>query len=101
MNTPPDDRSALARALELGSLATTIALEMVVPIVLGLLLDRWLGTKAVFTILGGVAGMAGGLWQLVRLSGELAGKSEKNRQSEDTARPGQPPVGSREDDTPP
>ncbi len=84
---------------------------MVVPIVLGLLLDRWLGTKAVFTILGGVAGMAGGLWQLVRLSGELTGKSEKNRQSEDAARPGQPtsadqrtgepPVNSREDDAPP
>jgi F0F1-type ATP synthase assembly protein I len=110
LNTPPDDRSALARALELGSLATTIALEMVVPIVLGLLLDRWLGTKAVFTIVGGVVGMAGGLWQLIRLSRELTGKSEKNRRSKDTAWPeqpapadqstGQPPVNAREDDTP-
>ena len=62
LNTPPDDRSALARAFELGSLATTIALEMVVPIVLGSWLDGWLGTKAVFTIVGGVLGMAGGLW---------------------------------------
>ena len=77
MNTPPDDRSALTRAIELGSLATTIAMEMVVPIVLGYWLDRWLGTKAVFAILGGVLGMTGGLWHLIRLARQMSDKSGK------------------------
>ncbi len=79
MNTPPDDRSALARAMELGALATTIAMEMVVPILLGYGLDHWLGTRPVFTIVGAALGMAGGLWHLIRLAGELSGKSDKGR----------------------
>ncbi len=78
MNTPPDDRSALSRAIELGSLATTIAMEMVVPIVLGHWLDQWLGTKAVFAIVGAVLGMTGGLWHLIRLAGQMSDKSGKN-----------------------
>lgn len=69
----------------MGSLATTIALEMVVPIVLGLLLDRWLGTRAAFTIVGAVLGMAGGLWHLIRLSRDMTVESEKNQRSEDAA----------------
>jgi F0F1-type ATP synthase assembly protein I len=111
LNNPPDDRSALARAIELGSLVTTIALVMVVPIVLGYWLDRWLDTRAAFTILGAALGMAGGLWHLIRLSGELTGKSEKKRHSEDVGwggqpaptdqHTGQPPVITRDDDSPP
>lgn len=61
------------------SLATTIAMEMVVPILLGYGLDYWLGTRPVFTIVGAALGMAGGLWHLIRLAGELSGKSEKGR----------------------
>ena len=45
--------------MELGSMATTIGLEMVVPILLGYWIDRHLGTPAVFTIAG-----AGSAWQL-------------------------------------
>ena len=51
-NTPSDDRSKLARAIELGSLGTSIAMEMVVPILIGIFIDRRLGTTPGFTILG-------------------------------------------------
>jgi F0F1-type ATP synthase assembly protein I len=78
LNIPPDDRSALARAMELGTLTTTIALEMVLPGAAGYWLDQRLGTTAVFTIVGAVLGFSGGLWHLIRLVGELSRKSEKD-----------------------
>jgi F0F1-type ATP synthase assembly protein I len=78
LNTPPDDRSALSRAIELGSLVTTIAMEMVVPILLGHWIDEWLGTKAVFAILGAALGMTGGLWHLIRLARQMSDKSGRS-----------------------
>ena len=38
------------------------------PGALGYWLDQWLGTKAVFLVLGVVLGFATGMWQLVNLS---------------------------------
>ena len=67
----------MARAMELGALATTIAMEMVVPILLGYWADRWLGTRVVFSVLGGVLGMTGGLWHLIRLAGQMSDGSDK------------------------
>ena len=83
MKNQPDDRSPLTHAMELGSLATTIALEMVVPIVLGVLLDQRLGTKVVFAILGGAIGMTGGIWHLVKVANDMSGKSAKDRTRND------------------
>ena len=45
----------------------TIAIEMVVPILVGVWIDRRLGTKGLFAILGGVMGMTVGIWSLMRL----------------------------------
>jgi F0F1-type ATP synthase assembly protein I len=64
--------------MELGSLATTIGLEMVVPILLGYWLDHRLGTIAVFTIAGAALGMAGGLWHLIRLTKAMGASSGKD-----------------------
>ena len=65
---PPDDRSSLAQAMEWTSRITTIAMEMVVPGLLGYWLDQRLGTRGVLLIVGVALGFATGLWHLIRLT---------------------------------
>ena len=48
-----------------------VGFEMVVPIVVGILLDRWLGTVPWLFIAGVVLGFVGGLIHLVRLANRL------------------------------
>lgn len=45
----------------------TIAIEMVVPILVGAWLDRRFGSKGLFSIIGGVLGMTAGIWSLLRM----------------------------------
>ena len=71
MNQSPDDRSAIARALQWASQITTVCFEMVLPALLGHWVDRRLGTSVVFTIAGGVLGMVGGMVSLVRMTRSL------------------------------
>lgn len=68
MESPPDDRSPLAKAMAWVSTITAISLEMALPALLGVGLDRWLATKFVFTMLGAVGGLALGVYSLLRLS---------------------------------
>jgi hypothetical protein len=49
------------------SQVTTICIEMVLPIVLGVWADRRLGTKFAMTLLGVAAGLWLGIWSLIRL----------------------------------
>jgi F0F1-type ATP synthase assembly protein I len=65
--------------MEMSSLVTTIALEMVVPILLGYWIDHRLGSAAVFTILGGVLGMTLGIWHLIKMTGAWGAKAGKDR----------------------
>ena len=69
--------------MELGSLVTSIAMEMVVPILLGYWLDQRLGIKGVFTSLGAALGLTGGLWHLIKIRHILEGKSGKDRDRDD------------------
>lgn len=64
---PPDDRSPVAIAAEWSSRIMTIALEMVLPGVAGAWLDKRLGTRFVFTLLGFGLGMTAALWHLTNL----------------------------------
>jgi len=48
--------------------STTIALEMVVPIVAGYWLDQRLGTGVVFAALGAIIGLTLGMWSLVQIA---------------------------------
>jgi F0F1-type ATP synthase assembly protein I len=64
----PEDRSPLSAALARASLVTTIAIEMVVPIVAGYFLDQWLGTRFVFVAVGAVLGFVAGIRGLVSLA---------------------------------
>jgi hypothetical protein len=61
---PPDDRPPLAVGMEWVSRITTVALEMVLPGLAGLWLDRKLGT-VFLTMLGFAVGLVLGTWHLV------------------------------------
>ncbi len=63
----PDDRAPIARAYARVSYIMSIALEMVVPGLLGFWIDHHLGTKLLFAVLGFAFGLTFGVWQLVRL----------------------------------
>jgi hypothetical protein len=45
-----------------------LSLGMVIPGVAGYWIDQWLGTRALFTLLGFGAGMALGMWRLLRIA---------------------------------
>jgi F0F1-type ATP synthase assembly protein I len=83
MKPPPDDRSALALAYGWAVRITAISLEMVVPILIGLWLDRKLGTVLVFVVLGAVVGVTAGLFHLIRLAGPVHRCEAPHRKSLD------------------
>jgi hypothetical protein len=62
------DRSFIAVAVDRASRVTTIALEMVVPPVLGLWIDRKLGTDFIFVSLGAVLGFCTGIMSLLKMT---------------------------------
>jgi F0F1-type ATP synthase assembly protein I len=62
---------------------TTIALEMVVPGVIGLWIDRQLGTVLVFLVLGVALGMTTGVIHLVRLATPSDRGESRDRKSPD------------------
>jgi F0F1-type ATP synthase assembly protein I len=62
------DPSFHALLFQWSARASAIAMEMVVPAVIGIGLDRLCGTVALFAILGVIFGMALGFWQLLKLA---------------------------------
>jgi F0F1-type ATP synthase assembly protein I len=65
---PEDDRSPLSAALATASQVTAVAAEMVVPIVAGYFIDRWVETRWVFAAVGAVLGFVAGIRGLVSLA---------------------------------
>jgi F0F1-type ATP synthase assembly protein I len=82
---PIDDRSPQALGWALASHIMAISMEMVVPGLLGLWIDRKLGTPLVFFVFGSIFGVVAGTVQLIRFAALLrrdakAGpKNESNR----------------------
>lgn len=64
----PDSRSIVAKAYGWAARIMTVALEMVVPGVLGVWIDRRLGTVALFTVIGFGLGLTLGMWHLLRMT---------------------------------
>jgi len=62
---------------------TTIALEMALPGLLGLWIDRQLGTVMLFLVLGVTLGMTVGMLHLVRMATTLHGDKPSDRESSD------------------
>jgi hypothetical protein len=79
----------MAEALRWVSRLTTVSLEMVLPGLGGLWLDRQVGTVILFTLLGFALGLTVGIWHLIRMtSAESSGDSANKRgdgSSEDRA----------------
>jgi F0F1-type ATP synthase assembly protein I len=62
-----DDRSPIAKSLSKVSEIIAICMLMIVPGLIGYLIDQQVGSRIVFTLLGLVFGMTGAVMQLVRL----------------------------------
>jgi len=63
-----NDPSFYAFLYQWAARASVIALEMVVPTIIGVGLDRLFGTVVLFAILGVILGMALGFWQLIKIA---------------------------------
>ena len=68
MAPPPDDRSALASAVEWSSRVMMASAEMVVPGLCGLWVDRQLGTLFLFGGIGFAVGLVLAIWHLIRMT---------------------------------
>ena len=62
------DPSLYAHLYQLSARISIIALEMVIPALVGIWLDRFLGTVVLCAILGVFFGMALGFWQLLKIA---------------------------------
>jgi F0F1-type ATP synthase assembly protein I len=82
MNDSPDSRPPLMVAMEWISRLTTIAVEMVIPGLIGYWIDPKLGTKPVCLILGTIAGFSLGIWHLVQLANAAQRPKDGNKPPE-------------------
>jgi len=73
----PDDRTLLARATEWAAHGTAVAAQMAVPLLAGVWLDGRLGSGPVFALMGGVIGLAAGIWSLLRLTRAMRGSTPR------------------------
>lgn len=72
-----DSRSLMAKAYGWAGQIITVALEMVMPGMVGVWLDRRLGTIVVFTLVGFVGGLVLGMWHLLKMTSRKAEPSQK------------------------
>lgn len=75
-----DDRSATAQALSTASTVTAISLIMIVPAIIGYLVDQWLGTLFLFTVVGFALGMGSSIWQLIQFARYQDRKEERRKE---------------------
>lgn len=76
MANEDDERSLIAKAWGVGYQATSISLEMVVPGLVGLWVDRLVGTLPLFLILGVIFGMTAGMMHLVQFAKRVSGEKK-------------------------
>jgi F0F1-type ATP synthase assembly protein I len=69
--------------MEWASRITAVCFEMVVPALLGYWIDQRLGTKILFTMLGSVLGMVGGMISLLRITRLLSRPAKDDRDSDE------------------
>jgi len=83
---PDDGRPPLAQAAAWASRVMTVALEMVLPGVLGIWIDRQLGYKAAFTLVGFGIGFSVALWHLLQLTKHNTKRRENTGENQDQIR---------------
>lgn len=74
---PDDRRPPFAQAAAWASRVMTVALEMVLPGLIGIWIDRKLGLKAACTLAGFGLGFSVALWQLLRLTKQFSTLRER------------------------
>ena len=79
MKPTDEDRAPIALAWAWATRIIGVSLVAVVPALLGYWLDRRIGSKVVFTLIGAALGMALGGWQLAQLVRQL----ERQQKSKD------------------
>jgi hypothetical protein len=70
VNGQIDGPRAIALAYQWVARITGVCIQMVAPGLIGLWLDRRIGSVVVFTMLGFVVGITLGVWQLVRMTSD-------------------------------
>ena len=68
MQDSNEDRSAMAVAMAWASQITAISVEMVLPGLGGLWLDRKFNTTPLLTLLGFALGLTAAIWHLIRIT---------------------------------
>lgn len=68
VDEPKRERSSVAVAYQWAARIMTVSLEMVLPGLLGYWIDRRLGTRVVFTLIGFAVGNAMAIWHLIRIT---------------------------------
>ena len=63
-----DEESFRTLLFQWSARASVIALGMVIPTLIGVGLDRLLGTVVLFAVVGVILGMAAGFWQLIKIA---------------------------------
>jgi hypothetical protein len=71
-----DDRHAIAAAMHWGLQITSVALEIILPVVVGRWLDQLWGTNCI-TVIGVLIGPPLGFWHLLVLTGVVGSKTRK------------------------
>ena len=83
---PDDRRPPLGQAVAWASRVMTVALEMVLPGLIGIWIDRKLGWKASCTLAGFGLGFSVALWHLLKLTKQTSGLREDPLHRTDTVK---------------
>ena len=81
-----DDRSPMAKSLSKVSEIISICMLMIVPGLIGYLIDQKVGSRFVFTLLGLIGGMTVSVMQLVRLVSETGKPVDDSSDSEESSK---------------
>lgn len=81
----PDWQSSLHDAGPYLTIGIQLAGTMIVYVIGGYLIDRWLDTTPIFLIVGSILGMVAFFIQIVRLTRDLNEKSESKKAAKDDA----------------
>ena len=77
-DTESDDRTSMARTVDLAYQLIAICVMSALPALGGFYLDRWLGSGLVFTVVGLVFGLATSIFQFMKMLKRLDQKNATN-----------------------
>ena len=81
MESPPDNRPPMASAMRWVSTATTVSLEMAIPAVVGVFLDKRFDTLPWLTVIGALLGLGTGMTHLLKIAGSPVARQESPTES--------------------